>query len=129
MVRIQGCRGLKQLFTLCSHSVHTTKARFSFTGHIVRGCSQGSVPSTMGRPSHPHYHNQGNPSQACGAISQVMPGSVQLTADADVTSAPPWFSPFCSSHPWVLCSYFLCPWKMPACLSVEKLENSHKRLG
>lgn len=56
----RGCRGLKQLLTLCSHSVHTTKARFSFTGHIVRGCSQGSVPSTMGRPSHPHYHNPGN---------------------------------------------------------------------
>lgn len=81
-------RSLKQLLTLCSHSVHTTKVCFSFSVHRVRGRSQGPVPSTMGRPSHPHYHNQGNPSQACEAIFQVMPGSVQLTAKANVTLAP-----------------------------------------
>lgn len=52
-----------------------TAVHLSFSVYIDRGCSQGSGPSTRGRSSHLGYHNQDNPSQACEAISQVMPGS------------------------------------------------------
>lgn len=115
--------GVVGTWSSCSHLVHTrftswmyTAVHVSFSVCIVHGCSPGSVPRTMGRPSHLGHHNQGNPSQACQPISQVMP---DLSSPHFRGALLPFFHLRVSSNSR----------ETPAYLSMSTTRNGSKGLG
>lgn len=119
MVRIRGCRGLKQLLTLGSHSVHIMnvpcRSRLLFCVHSPR-VQPGVSAKHNGQAFSPGSPQSRQPLTAREPISQVMPG---LSSSHFWGALLPFFHLRVSSNSR----------ETPAYLSMASTRNGSKGLG